>query len=209
MAAGPCVACAFFVCRRPGGRRSTALLPSSSVTTPRFSIPRSRGRSQAFEPDRPGPARRADRGGAGDLGGRCSSATSSSGGGRSAGRQLVRVVLRTATVTAYFYLLFLVTWGLNYRRLPLAAEARVRCRQRSRHGAAANLATTAVARDEPAAIRSRPQPRGASAGVDTFAGAGVRRRRKRQLGRQSAGTCPRVRNARCSIWYFRRAASTA
>src|SRR5262245_15850688 len=37
---------------------------------------------------------------------------------------LRRWVLRTATAAAIFYLVFLTTWGLNYRRLPLERKLR-------------------------------------------------------------------------------------
>ena len=64
--------------------------------------------------------------------------------GRTARRPLVRLVLRTATAAACFYLLFLVTWGLNYRRLPLAQKLELDAASVSPQGAV-DLATMAVA----------------------------------------------------------------
>lgn len=39
-------------------------------------------------------------------------------------RALARIVLRTATLAAAAYLVFLVGWGFNYRRVPLADKLR-------------------------------------------------------------------------------------
>jgi hypothetical protein len=41
---------------------------------------------------------------------------------RSAGRVLARASLRALTTVAVVYLLFLTTWGLNYRRVPLTSK---------------------------------------------------------------------------------------
>lgn len=63
--------------------------------------------------------------------------------GRTARRPLVRLVLRTATAAACFYLLFLATWGLNYRRLPLTQKLELDAASVSPKGAV-DLATMAV-----------------------------------------------------------------
>lgn len=65
------------------------------------------------------------------------------GRGRRALRSLVRIVLRTATGAAGFYLLFLLIWGLNYRRLPLAQKLQLDTAAVTPRGAA-DLAATSV-----------------------------------------------------------------
>ena len=64
--------------------------------------------------------------------------------GRRARRPLIRLVVRTGTAAACLYLLFLATWGLNYRRLPLARKLDLDAASVSPRGAL-DLATMAVA----------------------------------------------------------------
>jgi hypothetical protein len=53
-----------------------------------------------------------------------------------------RLLLRTAVLTAAFYLAFLLTWGLNYRRVPLADKLRFDAASISPDSASAATATT-------------------------------------------------------------------
>ena len=57
---------------------------------------------------------------------------------------MVRLVVRTATLAAVLYLAFLVSWGFNYRRVPLEAKLQVDYRAVT-PAAAAWLLRTSVA----------------------------------------------------------------
>jgi hypothetical protein len=59
-------------------------------------------------------------------------------------RAITRTLWRTGVMVAIVYLLFLVTWGLNYRRVPLEQKLDFD-RARITHAAALDLATRAVA----------------------------------------------------------------
>jgi hypothetical protein len=123
--------------------------------------------------------------------------------GRSAGRQLVRVVLRTATVAACFYLLFLVTWGLNYRRLPLVQKLELDAASITPRGAA-DLASTAVGemnRLYPIAAAAGTR---ASSGVDTSLEQAFTET-QRLLGASVPARPARPKHTLLN-WYFRRAA---
>jgi hypothetical protein len=116
---------------------------------------------------------------------------------------LVRVVVRTATLVAGFYLLFLVTWGLNYRRLPLTQKLELDAASVS-PGGAADLAATAVNEMNRLFSMARDPATASGSGVDTSLEQAFAET-QRLLGATAPARPARPKHTWLN-WYFRRAA---
>jgi hypothetical protein len=118
-------------------------------------------------------------------------------------RSSVRVVLRTVTSAACWYLLFLATWGLNYRRLPLAEKLDFDAASVTPRGAA-DLAAMAVAE------MNRLSPIAAEAGASSARVADLSLQQAFAETQRLFGASALARPARPKHtllnWYFRRVA---
>ena len=111
-------------------------------------------------------------------------------------RAAAAILVRTIEVAGVLYLVFLVTWGLNYRRVPLADKLQFRADAVSQDAAAA-LAATAVERAN--ALYDRAHAAGdGTALTDAFA------RSERDLGAARLAVPGRPKSTILDL-YFRRA----
>jgi uncharacterized protein DUF3810 len=119
------------------------------------------------------------------------------------GRAFGRVLVRTAVWSAAFYLLFLASWGLNYRRLRLE-DTLAFDRSRVSPEAARNLAGFAVMRlnalYEDAYRETAPDPRAIDPGLASAFVAALR-----DVGATRAAVTARAKRTLLDV-YFRRAA---
>jgi hypothetical protein len=123
--------------------------------------------------------------------------------GRTARHPLARLVLRTSTAAACFYLLFLATWGLNYRRLPLAQKLEIDQASISPQGAAALAAHAVVEMNRlyPIAAAAR-----GLASADPQASLALALQKTQRLLSSTAPVRPGRPKHTWLDWYFRRAA---